>query len=60
MTADAYATAFMVLGLQQSLAVLRRTPDVMAYFILAPDESTHKYRIEYSPSLLKLLSTEKH
>ena len=34
-TADAYATAFMVMGLDKAKAVLSRHPELMAYFILA-------------------------
>ena len=32
-TADAYATAFMVLGLERSQAILQKHPELMAYFI---------------------------
>ena len=32
-TADAYATAFMVMGLERSKAVLDRHPELMAYLI---------------------------
>ncbi|RLD64269.1 MAG: FAD:protein FMN transferase [Bacteroidetes bacterium] len=33
MTADAYATAFMVLGLEKSIAIVKSTPKLEAYFI---------------------------
>lgn len=36
-TADAYATAFMVLGLDSARAVLDKHPELMAYFIYADD-----------------------
>lgn len=41
-TADAYATAFMVMGLDKAKAVLSRHPELMAYFILASDDGTNK------------------
>lgn len=36
-TADAYATAFMVLGLDKAKAVLKRHPELSAFFIYADD-----------------------
>ena len=36
-TADAYATSFMVLGLEQAKAVLERHQELMAYFIYTDD-----------------------
>ena len=57
MTADAYATAFMVLGLERSLAVLERHPDIHAYFILSPLPGSTAYRVVYSPSLRDSLSS---
>ena len=48
-TADAYATSFMVLGLDGAKKVLDRHPELMAYFIFArPDGS---YDVWFSPSL---------
>ena len=48
-TADAYATAFMVMGLDKAKAVLSRHPELMAYFILAgADGNTDVW---YSPSM---------
>lgn len=38
MTADAYATAFMVLGLDKSKEVLSKHPELMAFFICADDK----------------------
>lgn len=46
--ADAYATAFMVLGLEESMKVLKRNPDLMAYFIY---DKNGKNEVWYSPSL---------
>jgi thiamine biosynthesis lipoprotein len=39
MTADAYATAFMVLGLEESIALAENTPGLDAVFIFStPDQ----------------------
>lgn len=46
--ADAYATAFMVLGLDEAKKVLKRNPDLMAYLIYDKDG---KNEVWYSPSL---------
>ena len=48
-TADAYATAFMVLGLEKSQEVLARHPELMAYFICA--SGGRQDSVWYSPSL---------
>ena len=47
--ADAYATAFMVMGLDKAKAVLARHKDMMAYFIYSDDKGNNK--VWYSPSL---------
>ena len=47
--ADAYATAFMVMGLDKAKAVLARHKDLMAYFIYSDDKGNNK--VWYSPSL---------
>ena len=47
-TADAYATAFMVLGLDRAKAILAEHPELMAYFIYS-DEQGHT-AVSYSPS----------
>lgn len=39
MTADAFATAFMVMGLEKSMEVVRQNPEIEAYFIYAAGES---------------------
>lgn len=36
-TADAYATAFMVMGMEQAKAVLKKHPELQAYFIYSTD-----------------------
>ena len=46
--ADAYATAFMVMGLERTMEVLERNPDLMAYLIY--DEKGQN-KVWYSPSL---------
>ena len=48
-TADAYATAFMVMGLDKAKTILSRHPELMAYFILASDDGTNK--VWLSPSM---------
>ena len=39
-TADAYATAFMVLGIEEAQKVLAQHPELMAFFIYATPEGT--------------------
>ena len=53
MTADAYATAFMVLGKEKAMEVLAKDTTLMAYFIVdAPDANGNGgYEIVYSPAL---------
>lgn len=48
-TADAYATSFMVMGLDKAVKVLERHPDLMAYFIYA--DKNGKNSVWFSPSL---------
>ena len=48
-TADAYATAFMVLGLEESKAILANHPELKAYFICT-DEQERNY-VWHSPTL---------
>lgn len=57
MTADAYATAFMVLGKEKSLEILAADSTLAAYFIVeASDTAAHlPYEVIYSPALEKLL-----
>ena len=47
--ADAYATSFMVMGLDEAKKVLERHPDLMAYFIY--DDGQGKSAVWFSPSL---------
>lgn len=48
-TADAYATSFMVLGMEGAKAVLKRHPELMVYFIYADDKGNNQ--VWYSPSM---------
>lgn len=50
-TADAYATAFMVMGVEKAKKVLERHPELMAYFIYADGKGSLKEW--YSPSMPK-------
>ena len=48
-TADAYATSFMVLGVERAKEVLEKHPELMAYFIFARPDGTND--VWFSPSL---------
>ena len=48
-TADAYATSFMVMGLEPARKVLDRHPELMAYFICSDDQGRNV--VWYSPSM---------
>lgn len=48
-TADAYATSFMVMGLEKARRVLRRHPELMAYFIYT--DAQGRNAVWFSPSL---------
>ena len=48
-TADAYATAFMVMGIEKAKALLKRHPELMAYFIYSDEKGQNK--TWYSDSL---------
>ncbi len=50
-TADAYATAFMVTGLDGAQKILAKHPELMAYFIYA--DQNGKNAVWYSPKLRK-------
>lgn len=47
--ADAYATSFMVMGLEGAKAVLQRHPELMAYFIYSDEKGDNA--VWFSPSL---------
>lgn len=48
-TADAYATSFMVMGLDKARKVLERNPDLMAYFIYS--DKNGKNAVWFSPKM---------
>ena len=48
-TADAYATAFMVMGMEKAQDVLARRPEIKAYFIYADEKGD--YAVWHSPGL---------
>lgn len=48
-TADAYATSFMVMGLDKAKNVLEKHPELMAYLIYTDKDG--KYSVWYSPSM---------
>ena len=50
-TADAYATAFMVMGMERSKKVLEKHKELMAYFIYSDHQG--KLKVWYSPELEK-------
>ncbi|WP_163718097.1 FAD:protein FMN transferase [Mangrovibacterium lignilyticum] len=54
MTADAYATAFMVLGLEKSIEIANAVPEIEVYFIYADENGDYKsYFSEGFKSLLQ-------
>ena len=55
-TADAYATSFMVMGLDGAKKVLEKHPELCAYLIYADNKGNNK--IWYSPSMKKMLGGE--
>ncbi len=56
MTADAFATAFMVMGVEKSKAFLANNPDLEAHFIYTNQEG--KYETWTSEGLQKLISKQ--
>lgn len=46
-TADAYATAFMVLGMEKSLEIVKRNPSLAVYFIY---DKNGKFEVKKSPN----------
>lgn len=53
-TADAYATSFMVLGMEGSKKILAKHPELLAYLIYSDENG--KNQVWYSPSMKKLLA----
>ena len=52
-TADAYATAFMVMGLEKAKDFCEKHPDLQAYFIC--DGKNESYEIHYTPGMEKYI-----
>lgn len=53
-TADAYATSFMVLGMDGAQKILEKHPDLLAYLIYS--DAKGKNQVWYSPSMKKILA----
>jgi thiamine biosynthesis lipoprotein len=53
MTADAYATAFMVMGLEKSKKHIENDPDLEAYFIFLNDIGD--FDVYYTPGISQLI-----
>ncbi len=56
--ADAYATAFLVMGLNESLKILEQHPELGAYFIYADDQKGRQQYSTYATENLKALEME--
>ncbi|PTN07870.1 thiamine biosynthesis lipoprotein [Mangrovibacterium marinum] len=56
MTADAFATAFMVLGLDKSIEIASQVPEIEVYFIYADEDG--KYRSYFSEGFKSLIKEE--
>ena len=52
-TADAYATAFMVMGLEKSMEFCNKHPELNAYFICDGEGDT--YEIHYTPGMERFM-----
>ena len=52
-TADAYATAFMVMGLEKTMTFCKEHPELNAYLICAGDGDS--YEIHYTPGMEKFI-----
>lgn len=53
-TADAYATSFMVLGMEGAKKILEKHPDLLAYLIYSDAKGNNQ--VWYSPSMKKILA----
>lgn len=54
-TADAYATAFMVMGYERAFDLLDKNPSILAYFIITDENSENGYKIIFSEGLKKVI-----
>jgi len=57
MTADAYATACMVSGLEKSKEIIKNNPGLDAYFVYS-DEETGEYKIWYTDAVKRMIVEE--
>jgi len=57
MTADAYATAFMVLGVDKSKELLKKLPGIEVYFVYSNQQG--EYEIFFSEGMKKMIFEEK-
>jgi len=57
MTADAYATACMVMGLEKSYHLIEQLPDIEAYFIFSDENGD--YQIKSTPAMKELIKEVK-
>jgi len=57
MTADAYDTAFMVLGLEKSIELLKKLPGIDVYFIYSNPQG--EFEIYFSEGLKKMIVEQK-
>ena len=53
-TADAYATYFMVVGLERSKEIIANTPDIEALLIYGDQKSMHQYISEGMKKITKV------
>jgi thiamine biosynthesis lipoprotein len=54
MTADAYATAFMAMGVEPAIAMAAKIPEI-EYYIIYADSLTGDYKIKYSEGTASML-----
>nr|WP_321453373.1 FAD:protein FMN transferase [uncultured Carboxylicivirga sp.] len=57
MTADAYATAFMVLGVEKATKIVENNPDLEAYFI-SSGTNGNEYDITYTKGFKKVIESK--
>lgn len=56
MIADAYATAFMTMGLEKSVTLAEQTPELDAYFIYSDEDG--RMKVQYTSNLEKIISDQ--
>lgn len=57
-TADAYATSFMVMGMEGAKQILKKHPDLCAYLIYADEKGQNKISTSLKPKVLSLMDEE--